>query len=391
MQQLKLSVSFIFFTIILLLSSCNNAANKNNENTIAQTSSGDTTQSINSSTTNNSIQQTDTSASVQSNNDDSTLTQMKNLASMFGNNDSGVLKNFSGAGNDSMMKILQSMMSNKNGSPGDAIANSILNLQLGQMKDNNPLKQVANEMMKAQQNGTAGPSKTYSAVYTPEQPSNYNVPVSGNGNTIMLQYTGGSITNNKKDGLWKNLYISMNTANKWNVYSEGYAESSALNMKVHSTSLSDKNENYYIIINDQYKKYFNQYRNESGQNESGVQVQKIGDEKMFGYNCVHIKISYTIKALGQTANSQDDEWYSADVPGASFLSPVIFENHSPVVVNKMIATGCTGALVKSISKSSGISQVIQLSSVTKKNMPDSRFSLPSGYEEDKNIALYDLQ
>ena len=72
-------------------------------------------------------------------------------------------------------------MGGKNGNPGDAIANSVLNLQLGQMKDDNPLKSVASGMMEAQKNGTAGPSKIYAVTYTPEQPVDYHVPVSGNG------------------------------------------------------------------------------------------------------------------------------------------------------------------------------------------------------------------
>ena len=111
----------------------------------------------------------DTSASTQNTTTDSMLSQMKNLTSMFGKGDSGILKNLGGGNMDSMMKKMQSMMGGKNGNPGDAIGNSLLNLQLGQMKDNNPLKSVAKGMMEAQKNGTAGPSKTYTATYTPEQ------------------------------------------------------------------------------------------------------------------------------------------------------------------------------------------------------------------------------
>ena len=399
MQHLKLLTAIIFLAIILFHSSCNNNATKNTENTITQTTSGDTSRAVNSSTANeNNNQQTDTSvnaidttASVQNNNTDSMLSQMKGLSSMFGKGDSGILKNLGGSNMDSMMKKMQSMKGGKNGNPGDAIGSSILNMQLGQMKDNNPLKSVAKGMMEAQKNGTAGPSKTYTAAYAPEQPVDYKVPVSGNGNTVMLQYTGSTVANTKKDGLWKNLYISTNKANKWNVYSEGYAESSVLNMKLHSTSLAGLNENYSIILNDQYKKYNKQQRNELGKNESNVQVQKTGNEKLFGYNCVHIKISYTLKALGQTTNMQNEEWYSADVPGSQFLSPVFFENHSPDVVKKIIDAGCSGTLVKSITTSTGSSQLIQLSSITQKDMPDSTFNLPGNYQEDKNTALYDLQ
>ncbi|HEY5408080.1 MAG TPA: DUF4412 domain-containing protein, partial [Ginsengibacter sp.] len=301
-------------------------------------------------------------------------------------------KNMGGGTNmDSMMQKLQSMMGDKSGNPGDAIGKQLLNLQLGQMSDNNPLKSVAKGMMEAQKNGTAGPSKTYTAKYAEEQTSGYTVPISGDGNTIVLQYTGGSVAGNKKDGLWKNIYVSTNTANKWNVFTEGYAEQSAINMKVHATSLASINETYSISTNDQYKKYNKQQRSDAGKNESNVQVQKIGAEKMFGYNCMHVRVTYTIKGLGQVAHEQDDEWYSNEVPGAQFLSPVIFENHSPAVVKQITDAGCSGVLVKSITKSSDASQLVQLSSIIKKDMPDSNFILPPNYQEDKNTALYDIQ
>lgn len=379
---------------ILLIASCNTSTNKGHESKVADTSSNNSAAILSQNHTDdtaNSIAKTpDTSASAENTNADSMLA--KGMSAMFGKNDSGILKNLGGGRNmDSMMKKMKAMMGGKNGNPGDVIGKSLLNFQLGQMSDNNPLKSVATGMQQAQENGTAGPPKTYTAVYVPEQPDNYNISVSGNGNTIMLQYTGGSIANNKKDGLWKNIYISTNKANQWNVYSEGYAESSAINMKVHATSLASINENYNINLNDQYKKYAKQQRSDAGKNESAVQVQKIGNEKMFGYNCIHIKVTYTIKALGQTAHEQDDEWYSEDVPGAKILSPVIFENHSPEVVRKIIETGCSGALVKAITKSSGSSQLVQLSSIIQKDMPDSTYNLPANYLEDKNTALYDIQ
>lgn len=384
----------VSLAFILLIASCNTSTNKSKENKVAETPSGNTLASSSQNDTGNTantIAKTgDTSASVQDINADSVFA--KGMSAVFGKNDSGMLKNLAGGKDmDSMMQKMQLMMGGKNGNPGDAVGKSLLSFQLGQMSDNNPLKSVAKGMQQAQENGTAGPAKTYTAVYAPEQPGNYNVPVSGNGNTNLFQYTGGSIANGKKDGLWKNIYISTNTANKWNVYSEAYAESSAVNMKVHATSLACINENYSINLNDQYKKYVKQQRNDVGKNESEVQVQKIGTEKMFGYNCMHVRVTYTIIGLGQRAHEQADEWYSEDVPGAKFLSPVIFENHSPEVVKKIIETGCSGALVKVITKSSGSSQLVQLSSIIQKDMPVSTFTLPANYQEDKNTALYDIQ
>ena len=398
MIHFKLPALIFLSAFFLFYCSCNNSTNnvkKGNVPASANHTSPTTTSSTalqNNQASDTVAKNSDTSASMPSPTSDSMLSQLKSITSMLGKNDSGILKSMPSGGNmDSMMKKMQSMIGDKNGNPGDAIANSLLNLQLGQMKDSNPLKSVAKGMMEAQKNGTAGPSKTYTAPYTPEQPVDYNIPVSGNGNTIMLQYTGGTVANNKKDGLWKNMYVSTNKEAKWNVYSEGYAEASAINMKVHATSLLSTNENYRIIINDQYKKYNKLQKSDLGKNESDVQIQKTGSEKMFGYNCVHIKISYTIKASGQTAHMQDDEWYSSDVPGAQFLSPQIFENHSPAVIKKIIEAGCSGTLVKSVSKSPGSFQLLQLSRITQKDMPDSMFTLPANYQEDKNTALYGMQ
>jgi Domain of unknown function (DUF4412) len=399
MQHLKLLSAIILSACLLFACSCNNSGNTARKNNAAQASANDSVPTTNSSRATQDSNQAsdttdkngDTTAFTPNPTTDSMLSQVKGLTSLLGKNDSGILKNMDGGSMDSMMKKMQSMMGSKNANPGDAIASSILNMQLGQMSDNNPLKSVAKGMMEAQKNGIAGPSKTYTATYTPEQAGTYKVPVSGNGNTIVLQYTGGTVANGKKDGLWKNLYIATNKANKWNVYSEAYAESSAINMKVHATSLANIHEDYSINLNEQYKKYAKQQRSDIGKYEYEVQVEKIGNEKMFGYNCIHLKITYTLKALGQTSHAQNDEWYSADVPGAQYLSPVIFENHSPAVVKKIIDAGCSGILVKSISKSSGSSQLMQLSSITQKDMPDSMFNLPANYQEDKNTALYDMQ
>ncbi|MEO8861730.1 MAG: DUF4412 domain-containing protein [Ginsengibacter sp.] len=392
MRFLK-KISIFLSVFILLTASCNTSINKSHASKVADISLGNSAASLSRNDTNNTantITKTDdTAASVQNINADSMLAKGM---SMFGKNDSNILKKLGGGNNmDSMMKKVQSMMGGKNRNPGDAIGKSLLSFQLGQMSDNNPLKSVTKGMMEAQKNGTAGPSKTYTATYAPEHPVDYNIPVSGNGNTIMLQYTGGSNANGKKDGLWKNIYISTNKANKWNVYSEAYAESFTLNMKVYATSLASVNENYSINLNDQYKKYNKQQRSEAGKNESDVEVQKIATEKVFSYNCVHVRVTYTVKALGQIVDEQDNEWYSNEVPGAQFLSPVIFENHSPGVVKKIMDAGCSGVLIKSITTSHGSSQLIQLSSIIKKNIPDSTFNLPANYQKDKNTALYDIQ
>src|SRR6185437_14874365 len=291
-----------FFLIIssaflLLTASCNTSANKSKENKITEAASSSNTvtkpsQSSSNNTANNTANAIDTSEPDQNTSPDSMLAN--GMSAMFGKNDSGILKNLGGGKNmDSMMQKMQTMMGGKNGNPGDALSRLILNTQLSQMKEDNPLKSVAKGMQQAEENGTAGPTKVYTAVYTPDQPADYNVPVSGNGSVIMLKYSGGTSTNGKKDGLWKNIYINTNTT-QWNVYTEGYMESTPINMKVHAISLASIHENYSINLNEQFKKYSKQYRTESGKNIYDVSVQKIGNEKMFGYNCAHVKINYTV-------------------------------------------------------------------------------------------------
>ena len=82
-----------------------------------------------------------------------------------------------------------------------------------------------------------------------------------------------------------------------------------------------------------------------------------------------------------------DEWYSSEVPGAQLLSLRISESHAPGPIQKIMATGCNGALVKFKSGAT----LIQLTDITKKDMPDSVFVLPANYQPDKNTDLYGVQ
>lgn len=312
-------------------------------------------------------------------------------------NDSGanrlqsIFNKIQGGGKDSnlsrVLSKLQGAMNDSGNNPGDAISNAILNFQMSQMKDDNPLKQVTQGMMAAEKNGTALPAKAYTAAYKPEQPADYAVPVDGSGTVYELQYTGGTVANGKKDGLWKNICINTKNNTGWNIFSESYATSSAVNMKIHATTLSNKDSAYIISFNAQYQKYTREKIADKGKYESNVQVQKIGTEKMFGFNCMHIRVSYTVSALHQTTHITDDEWYSSEVPGAQFLSPRISESHAPEAIQKIIATGCNGALVKFKSGAT----LIQLTGISKKDMSDSLFVLPANYQPDKNTDLYGVQ
>ncbi|MEO6844135.1 MAG: hypothetical protein ABI184_03120, partial [Ginsengibacter sp.] len=154
-----------FFPIVssaflLLLASCHTSTNKSQQNKVAETQSGNTATNSSQSDTNNTANTitntVDTAVSLQNTNPDSILA--KGMSAMFGKNDSGILKKMGGGKNmDSMMQKMQSMMGGKGSNPGDALSKLILNTQMGQLKDDDPLKSVANGMQEAQENGTAGP------------------------------------------------------------------------------------------------------------------------------------------------------------------------------------------------------------------------------------------
>jgi glucose-6-phosphate isomerase len=95
--------------------------------------------------------------------------------------------------------------------------------------------------------------------------------------------------------------------------------------------------------------------------------------------------------LGQSAHFDEDDWYSNDVPGAKILSPQIFENHAPAVVQKINSIKAEGALVKSISRSGSTLELVQLTAITRADVPDKLFALPPDYQEDKNAVLYNIQ
>jgi hypothetical protein len=124
-------------------------------------------------------------------------------------------------------------------------------------------------------------------------------------------------------------------------------------------------------------------------------VTRIGEEKVFGYDCVHARI-ISNKKIGNFYNQTDtmNVWRSKDVPMQSGVKDLFsqFESrtgsymYSKETAAKLKAMGCEGFLVKLTMNGKNVSMVMQLTKSEHRNLPASMFQIPAGYKETKEGA-----
>ena len=122
-------------------------------------------------------------------------------------------------------------------------------------------------------------------------------------------------------------------------------------------------------------------------------AEKVDDEKIGDYNCVHARIISTRK-MGPLGNMVDtfDVWKSNDVPILPSYKNWMdeFEKktgsgmYSLETVKQLQQMGCTGFLVKLLMNSKSSNMIMQLTKVEHRDFPQSLFEVPAGYKEEKN-------
>jgi hypothetical protein len=122
-------------------------------------------------------------------------------------------------------------------------------------------------------------------------------------------------------------------------------------------------------------------------------VTKIGEEKILGFNSVHVRI-ISNKSMGSFYNSVDtiDIWRSKDVTMQASVKDLMsqFESrtgnfmYSKEVTDQLKQMGCEGFMVKMKMGSKDVSMIFQLTKVEHRDLPSSMFQIPAGYTEDKN-------
>jgi hypothetical protein len=124
-------------------------------------------------------------------------------------------------------------------------------------------------------------------------------------------------------------------------------------------------------------------------------VSKLGNEKLLGFDCVHVRI-ISNKDIGGMIRELDtmDIWKSKDVPVPSVFVPIMeriesgtgfaYAKDVPAQLKQM---GCDGFLVKMQIRSKGLFTVMELIKAEKRDLSKSLFAIPAGYKEDKNGGI----
>ena len=199
--------------------------------------------------------------------------------------------------------------------------------------------------------------------------------------------------------------FSMSSVTKISVSSKGEVRkemnmTNSFSGKVHSSEIvviaNSDTPDESIIINDAEKTYTKNHIDRNG-NSTGEKIQstitKVGDEKILGFNCVHVRIIST-ETLGTLSSHTDtlDIWKSNEVPMLSKFKQMMdkFEPKtealifSTKVADQLKQMGCEGFVVKIEVKGKDASTTTVLTKVEQRTIPAGMFQIPSGYKEDKS-------
>jgi len=224
----------------------------------------------------------------------------------------------------------------------------------------------------------------------------YVIPVSGNGNGFYYEYAGGSEFNGKKSGLSLTMLLDPAKTSGWDLLIDGYAQVAQFGINTHFLFLLD-NGFTHLVLNADHKVYTAQKAEQAIQEKNysvtDIKVMKVGNEKLHGFNCVHAKVTAVTHFMGQNTNNEFDIWRSEEVPGASQLESTIQVLASPFTLSmedRLVKSGCKGAIVKIEFNEKTMIVRKELFKITRQDIDDSIFNVPSDYKEDKNTSLYSL-
>lgn len=120
-------------------------------------------------------------------------------------------------------------------------------------------------------------------------------------------------------------------------------------------------------------------------------AEKIGEEKILGFNCVHARVT-SVQSAGKISLPKEtwDFWKSNDVPILPSVQKMMtqFESKGGSIDSRATAEqlkqmGCDGFLVKMTSNNKDVSFNMQLTKVEHRDIPASMFEIPAGYKETK--------
>jgi Domain of unknown function (DUF4412) len=218
---------------------------------------------------------------------------------------------------------------------------------------------------------------------------------SGSGDDMYYEMTTVSTGKNMNTKMVIGMYISSkgDMRTERHMSNSAYSQRAAMPMVLigHSNKPDES-----IIIDDSAKTYMIHHIDTADLNagfKTESTVTKVGEEKILGYNSVHVKV-ISNKKIGGFYNETDtiNIWRSEDVPMQANVKALMaqFESrtgsfmYSKETANKLRQMGCEGFLVKLTMNGKDFSMVMQLTKIEHRNLPADFFQIPVGYKEDKN-------
>jgi len=218
---------------------------------------------------------------------------------------------------------------------------------------------------------------------------------SGSGDDMLYELTTLSTGKNMNMKMVMTMYVSSKGDMRVEMHSDidfkGHKSPIPMVLIGHSNKPDES-----IIIDDSAKTYIVHHIDTADMN-AGINtestVTKVGEEKVFGYDCIHAKV-ISDKKIGSFYNVADtiNLWRSKDVPMQADVKALFtqFESrtgsymYSKETVAKLKEMGCEGFTVKMITNAKDHSTVMQLTKAEHKTLPASMFQIPAGYKEIKN-------
>lgn len=167
-----------------------------------------------------------------------------------------------------------------------------------------------------------------------------------------------------------------------NLRSESKVNIPGMGEKKITTIMKASNPDLVISIDEENKTYSEinlkdlpmmQDEDEEEGEEAEVKVEKLGWEKVLGYNCDHVRV---------TSEDQTTElWVTKDVLGFDTFSEMTRqdEKQNKGLMKSLQASGLNGFPLKMKEASTGMTW--EVTKIEKQNVPASKFEVPAGYKK----------
>ncbi len=151
--------------------------------------------------------------------------------------------------------------------------------------------------------------------------------------------------------------------------------------------IKKSNPNIVIQVNETGKTYsemdISKNKNSASKNETTYTVKKVGNEKLNGYNCVHVIVT-------SSKGDVEDMWSSKDIADFEIYHQANKNNprygSSEEKLKALRDAGAEGFPVKIVWVKKDSKITMELVKIEKKDIPSSMFEVPAGYKKQETAV-----